>query len=149
EVIVIAGDGSFQMNMQEMAVAILNEIHVKVVILNNQYLGNVRQWQEMFYNSRYSYTCLAKRKKCPKWCNLTKRDNCPTYVPDFLKWAQSYGAVGIRVTNKKDVEPALKEMLKIKNSVVLDVLVEIEENVFPMVPAGASLDNIIVKSKSN
>ena len=145
EVIVVAGDGSFQMNMQEMAVAVLNDINVKVVILNNQYLGNVRQWQEMFYGKRYSYTCLAKRKKCPKWCNSPKRDTCPVYVPDFLKWAQSYGALGIRVTEKNDVEPALKEMLKTKNSVVLDVWTEIEENVFPMVPVGASLDNIITR----
>lgn len=145
EVIVVAGDGSFQMNMQEMAVAVLNDINVKVVILNNQYLGNVRQWQEMFYGKRYSYTCLAKRKKCPKWCNSPKRDTCPVYVPDFLKWAQSYGALGIRVTEKNDVEPALKEMLKTKNSVVLDVWTEVEENVFPMVPVGASLDNIITR----
>ncbi|MDR2666334.1 MAG: biosynthetic-type acetolactate synthase large subunit [Endomicrobium sp.] len=145
EVIVVAGDGSFQMNMQEMAVAVLNDIDVKVVILNNQYLGNVRQWQEMFYGKRYSHTCLAKRKKCPKWCNSPKRDTCPVYVPDFLKWAQSYGALGIRVTEKNDVEPALKEMLRTKNSVVLDVWTEIEENVFPMVPVGASLDNIITR----
>ncbi|MDR1511695.1 MAG: biosynthetic-type acetolactate synthase large subunit [Endomicrobium sp.] len=145
EVIVVAGDGSFQMNMQEMAVAMLNEINVKVVILNNQYLGNVRQWQEMFYGKRYSHTCLAKRKKCPKWCNLPKRDTCPVYVPDFLKWAQSYGALGIRVIEKREVEPALKEMLETKNSVVLDIWTEIEENVLPMVPAGASLDDVITR----
>jgi len=145
EVIVVAGDGSFQMNMQEMAVAVLNDINVKVVILNNQYLGNVRQWQEMFYGKRYSHTCLAKRKRCQKWCNSPKRDTCPVYVPDFLKWAQSYGALGIRVTEKKDVEPALEEMLKTKNSVVLDVWIEMEENVLPMIPAGASLDSIIMR----
>jgi len=145
EVILIAGDGSFQMNMQEMAVAVLNDINVKVVILNNQYLGNVRQWQEMFYGRRYSHTCLAERKGCPKWCNTPKRGKCPVYIPDFVKWAQSYGAVGIRVTDKKDVEPALKKMLETKNSVVVDVWTEIEENVFPMVPAGAALDNVIVR----
>jgi len=145
EVVVIAGDGSFQMNMQEMAVAALNDISVKVVILNNHYLGNVRQWQEMFYGKRYSHTCLAKRKECPKWCNSPKRGTCPVYVPDFVKWAQSYGVLGIRVTDKKDVEPALKKMLETKSSVVLDVWTEIEENVFPMVPAGASLDNIITR----
>jgi acetolactate synthase-1/2/3 large subunit len=146
EVIVVAGDGSFQMNMQEMAVAVLNEIGVKVVILNNQYLGNVRQWQQMFYGKRYSYSCLAKRKRCPKLCNTPNRDTCPVYVPDFVKWAQSYGALGMRVTDKKDVEPALKKMLAAKSSVVLDMWVEIEENVFPMVPAGASLDNIITRA---
>ncbi|MDR1401244.1 MAG: biosynthetic-type acetolactate synthase large subunit [Endomicrobium sp.] len=145
EVVVVAGDGSFQMNMQEMAVAVLNDINVKVVILNNQCLGNVRQWQEMFYGKRYSHICLAKRKKCPKWCNTPRRDTCPVYIPDFLKWAQSYGALGMRVTEKKDVEPALKKMLGTKNSVVLDIWTEIEENVFPMVPAGASLDNIVTR----
>ncbi|MCA6070913.1 MAG: biosynthetic-type acetolactate synthase large subunit [Endomicrobium sp.] len=145
EVIVIAGDGSFQMNMQEMAVAILNDIDVKVAILNNQYLGNVRQWQEMFYGKRYSHSCLAKRKKCPKRCNTPSRDKCPVYVPDFVKWAESYGALGIRVTDKKDVAPALKKMLEAKASIVLDIWVEIEENIFPMVPAGASLDDIITR----
>jgi acetolactate synthase-1/2/3 large subunit len=145
EVIAVAGDGSFQMNMQEMAVAVLNEVGIKVVILNNQYLGNVRQWQEMFYGKRYSYSCLAKRKECPKWCNTPNRDSCPVYVPDFVKWAESYGVLGIRVTKKKDVEPALKKMLETKGSVVIDMWVEIEENIFPMVPSGASLDEMITR----
>jgi acetolactate synthase-1/2/3 large subunit len=146
EVIVITGDGSFQMNMQEMVVAVLNDISVKVVILNNQYLGNVRQWQEMFYGKRYSHSCLAKRRKCPKWCNSPNRNKCPVYIPDFVKWAESYGVLGIRVTSKRDVQPALKKMLKTKTSVVLDIWVEIEENIFPMVPAGASLDDIMVRT---
>jgi acetolactate synthase-1/2/3 large subunit len=145
EVIVIAGDGSFQMNMQEMAVSVLNEINVKVVILNNQYLGNVRQWQEMFYGKRYSQSCLARRNKCPRLCNKPDRATCPVYVPDFVKWAQSYDVLGIRVTEKKDVESALKKMLETKDSVVLDVWVEMEENIFPMVPAGSSLDDLITQ----
>jgi acetolactate synthase-1/2/3 large subunit len=145
EVIVVAGDGSFQMNMQEMAIAVLNDVNVKVVILNNQYLGNVRQWQEMFYGKRYSHSCLAKRKECPKCCNTPNRDTCPVYIPDFVKWAESYGVLGIRVINKNDVESALKKMLETKASVVLDVWVEIEENIFPMVPAGASLDDIMTR----
>jgi acetolactate synthase-1/2/3 large subunit len=145
EVIAIAGDGSFQMNMQEMAVAVLNKVDVKVVILNNQYLGNVRQWQEMFYGKRYSHSCLARRKDCPQWCNTPNRDTCPVYVPDFVKWAESYGVLGIRVTDKKDVESALKKMLETKGSVVIDMWVEIEENIFPMVPAGASLDDMITR----
>ncbi len=145
EVIVVAGDGSFQMNMQEMAVAVANEVDVKVIILNNHYLGNVRQWQEMFYGKRYSHTCLARRKGCPPLCNTPNRDKCPVYLPDFVKWAESYGALGIRVTEKKDVEPALKKMLESKCSVVLDIWVEIEENIFPMVPAGSSLDEIMTR----
>jgi acetolactate synthase-1/2/3 large subunit len=145
EVIVIAGDGSFQMNMQEMAVSVVNDISVKVVILNNQYLGNVRQWQEMFYGKRYSHSCLARRKKCPQLCNTPNRATCPVYVPDFVKWAESYGVLGIRVTDKKNVESALKKMLETKSSVVLDVWVEMEENIFPMVPSGASLDDVITR----
>jgi acetolactate synthase-1/2/3 large subunit len=145
EVIVIAGDGSFQMNMQEMAVAVSNDVSVKVVILNNQYLGNVRQWQEMFYRKRYSHTCLARRKKCPKWCNTPNRNKCPIYVPDFVKWAESYGVFGMRITDKKDVEFYLKKMLEMKTSIVLDIWVEIEENIFPIVPTGASLDNMITR----
>ena len=145
EVIVIAGDGSFQMNMQEMAVAVLNQADVKVVIINNQYLGNVRQWQEMFYGKRYSNVCLAKRPVCPPLCNKPNRDTCPVYVPDFVKWAQSYGVLGIRVSKKEEVKPSIKKMLETKSSVVLDCWVEIEENIFPMVPAGASLDDMITR----
>ncbi|MDR1941972.1 MAG: biosynthetic-type acetolactate synthase large subunit [Endomicrobium sp.] len=145
EVITIAGDGSFQMNMQEMAVSVLNAVAVKTVILNNQYLGNVRQWQEMFYGKRYSHTCLARRKECPPLCNTPDRDKCPVYLPDFVKWAQSYGVLGIRVTKKSEVEPAIKQMLESKQPVVVDIWVEIEENIFPMVPAGASLDEIITR----
>jgi acetolactate synthase-1/2/3 large subunit len=145
KVIAVAGDGSFQMNMQEMAVAVLNDIDVKVIILNNQYLGNVRQWQEMFYDKRYSYSCLAKRKECPKRCNTPNRAVCPVYVPDFVKWAESYGILGMRITDKKDVEPALKKMLETKGSVVIDMWVEIEENIFPIVPVGAPLDEIITR----
>ncbi|MDR2251793.1 MAG: biosynthetic-type acetolactate synthase large subunit [Endomicrobium sp.] len=145
EVIAVAGDGSFQMNMQEMAVAVLNKVDVKVVILNNQYLGNIRHWQEMFFGKRYSHSCLAKRKECSKWCNTPNRHSCPVYVPDFVKWTESYGVLGIRVTKKKDVELALKKMLETKGSVVIDMWVEIEENVFPTVPSGASLDEMITR----
>ncbi|GHT38655.1 acetolactate synthase [Endomicrobiia bacterium] len=145
EVIVITGDGSFQMNMQEMAVVVSNDINIKVVIFNNQYFGNVRQWQEMFYNKRYSHSCLARRKGCPEWCNSPSEDKCPVYIPDFVKWAESYGVLGIRVTRKKDVEPALKKMLEIKAPVVLDIRVEREENIFPMVPVGASLDDMLTR----
>ncbi|MDR3112397.1 MAG: acetolactate synthase large subunit, partial [Elusimicrobiota bacterium] len=145
EVISIAGDGSFQMNMQEMAVSILNDIRIKTIIINNQYLGNVRQWQQMFYGKRYSQSCLSKRIECPPLCNTPNRNTCPVYVPDFVKWAQSYDALGIRISKKEEVVPALKQMLESKNSVVIDAWVEIEENVFPMVPAGKSLDDILIR----
>ncbi len=120
----IAGDGSFQMNIQELATAVYNKVPVKVAILNNGCLGMVRQWQELFYKKRYSGTCLCGN-------------------PDFVKVAEAYGAVGIRVTEKKDVVSALKKAISIDRPVVIDFQVVKEENVFPMVPAGAALNEVI------
>jgi len=122
----IAGDGSIQMNIQELATAVLNKIHVKVAILNNCYLGMVRQWQELFYDKRYSHTFLDT-------CNC----------PDFVKLAESYGAVGIRVTKKKDVKAAIEKAIKTQNTVLIDFKIEREENVMPMVPAGQAIDRMI------
>jgi len=120
----IAGDGSIQMNIQELATAVANKLPVKIAILNNGYLGMVRQWQELFYKKRYSYTQLVN--------------------PDFVKVAEAYGAKGIRVEKKKDVAGAIKKALAIKNlPVVLDFIVEEEENVFPMVPAGEAINRMI------
>jgi len=120
----IAGDGSFQMNIQEMATAVKNNVGVKVAILNNGYLGMVRQWQQLFYKKRYSGTDLSPS-------------------PDFVKIAEAYGAVGIRVSEKDEVEDALRRAISIEGPVILDFLVEREENVFPMVPVGARLDEVI------
>ena len=120
----IAGDGSFQMNIQELATAAINKVPVKVAILNNGYLGMVRQWQELFYKKRYSHTSLAGG-------------------PDFVKVAEAYGAVGIRVEKKGGVRPAIKKALSIKKPVVIDFHVELEENVFPMVPAGKAVNQMI------
>ena len=119
----IAGDGSIQMNIQELATCVCNKIPVKVAILNNGFLGMVRQWQELFYNRRYSYTHL--------------------YNPDFVKLAESYGAVGIKITRKEDVRQALEKAIAIDNVVFLDFHVEPEENVFPMVPAGEAINKMI------
>lgn len=121
----IAGDGSIQMNIQELATAVINKIPVKVAILNNCFLGMVRQWQELFYKKRYSYTSLGGA------------------CPDFVKLAESYGAVGIRVTSKVDVRPSIERALKIDNVVFLDFHIEKEENVFPMVPAGEAINRMI------
>ena len=121
----IAGDGSIQMNIQELATAVINKLPVKVAILNNCYLGMVRQWQELFYNKRYSYTSLG--------------GTCP----DFVKLAESYGAVGIRVTKKEEVRPAIDRALKIDNCVFLDFHIEEEENVYPMVPAGQAINKML------
>jgi len=134
-VIVIAGDGSFQMNIQELATAVVNKINIIVCIMNNGYLGMVRQWQELFYNKRYSQTYLCTRKLGKTHCEP---------VPDFVEVAKAYKAEGFRVTKKEDVVHTLKKALEIKDKpVVIDFWIEEEENVFPMVPAGASLDEVI------
>ena len=119
----IAGDGSIQMNIQELATCVYNKINVKVAILNNGYLGMVRQWQELFYKKRYSQVSIT--------------------APDFVKLAESYGAVGIRVDKKEDVRPALEKAIETDNTVFIDFRVEPEENVFPMVPAGKAINEIM------
>ncbi len=142
-VIDIAGDGSIQMNIQELATAVLNKLPVIVVILNNGYLGMVRQWQELFYKERYSSTCLTQGIDCPKGCS-DPSEECRLYTPDFVKLAEAYGAIGIRVTKPEEIKPALKEAGKSKTKpVLLEFLVEQEANVFPMVPAGAAISNMI------
>ena len=128
-VIDIAGDGSIQMNIQELATAVIEKLPVKIFILNNGYLGMVRQWQELFYSKRYSMTILAEDVK--------------TTCPDFVKLAESYGAKGIRASKKKDVKKALKDAFKTKGPVIVDFIIEREENVFPMVPAGESISNML------
>lgn len=124
-VIDIAGDGSIQMNIQEMMTAVCNKLPVKIVILNNGYLGMVRQWQELFYEKNYCETCMDAQ-------------------PDFVKLAEAYGAAGFRVTKKKDVESVLREAFALDKPVIVDVRVEQEENVYPMVPAGASLTEMLL-----
>ncbi len=119
----IAGDGSFQMNIQELGTVAHNRIPVKVVVLNNMYLGMVRQWQELFYNRRYAYTELPP--------------------VDFVKIADAYGVDGIRVDAKDGVREALEAALEADGPFVLDFRIEREENVFPMVPAGAAINEMI------
>ncbi|MCQ4574731.1 MAG: biosynthetic-type acetolactate synthase large subunit [Candidatus Brocadiales bacterium] len=123
-VIDIAGDGSIQMNIQELATVVHNKLPVKIAILNNGYLGMVRQWQELFYNKRYSHTTLNGN-------------------PDFVKVAEAYGAKGFRVDKKEDVRPVIDKALSIKGPVVMDFRVTQEENVFPMVPAGQAINRMI------
>jgi acetolactate synthase-1/2/3 large subunit len=133
----IAGDGSIQMNIQELATAVIKNIGVKIIILNNGFLGMVRQWQELFYGKRYSATCLRTGALNPD--KVKKSKECPEYTPDFVKLAGAYGATGIRVSKNKDVKNAIKKALKIDGPVIVDCIIDSEENVFPMVPAGASL----------
>jgi len=127
-VVDIAGDGSIQMNIQELATAVQYQVPVKVAILNNQFLGMVRQWQELFYNRRYSHTCVA--------CQ-----------PDFKKLAEAYGAKGYVITDPADVEPVLKEALFNDQPCLMDFRVAREENVFPMIPPGKTVFDIIYPLK--
>jgi acetolactate synthase-1/2/3 large subunit len=124
-VIDIAGDGSIQMNSQELATASINKLPVKVVILNNGYLGMVRQWQELFYEHRYSSSTL------------------PQDCPDFVKLAEAYGAFGVRVTEPSELDTALTAAFDFAGPAIVDVRVEREENVFPMVAPGGSIDEML------
>ena len=128
-VVDIAGDGSFQMTIQELATAVDYGLAVKVCILNNQYLGMVRQWQELFWTKRYSATCVA--------CQ-----------PDFVKLAEAYGAEGYRATRPDEVEEVLRVALASDAPAVIDFRVKREANVWPMVPAGGSIDQMMVEGTS-
>lgn len=143
DVICISGDGGIQMNIQEIATAIVYEIPLILCIFNNSYLGNVRQWQEMFFNKRYSSTCLRYRKSCGNNC---EKQNCPKYVPDFIKLAQSYEANAIRVENEDDIELALLQAKSNKNTItIIEFIIEKEANVLPIVPVGKPLSEMIME----
>jgi len=124
-VVDIAGDGSIQMNIQEMATAIQYGLPVKVVILNNRYLGMVRQWQELFYDKRYACTDME-------------------HAPDFVKLAEAYGALGLRATTPDQVESVLTQGLSSPQAAIMDFWVDREECVYPMVPAGATLTEMLL-----
>ena len=142
-VIDIAGDGSIQMNIQELATAVSEGVPVIVAILNNGYLGMVRQWQEVFQNRRYSGVCLERNAGCPPDCAEPQED-CPPYTPDFVKLAQAYGAVGIRIAKVTEIGPALEEARRVTNRpIFLDFQIEREANVWPMVPAGAGIHEMM------
>lgn len=142
-VIDIAGDGSIQMNIQELATAVLYQIPVKIVILNNQSLGMVRQWQQIFYDQRFSETCTRRNSYCPPHCSRTS-ENCPNeFVPNFSKLAEAYGATGLFSKDPKEVKPLLQKMLDTPGPVIVEFEIDQAENVYPMVPAGAALNEMI------
>jgi acetolactate synthase-1/2/3 large subunit len=144
KVIDIAGDGSIQMNIQELATAVQEELPVIVAILNNGYLGMVRQWQELFFDKRYSSTCLNRRPSCPPECKYPG-DKCPAYIPDFIQLAKAYDAVGLRVAKPEEIKPALIEAGRSKNRpVLIDFLIEQEANVWPMVPPGGANKDMLL-----
>ncbi len=125
KVICVAGDGSIQMNIQELMTAVANNLPIKILILNNSYLGMVRQWQEFFYDKNYSNTDMMAQ-------------------PDFVKLAEAYGAEGYRITTEEELETILPKALNSPHTAIIDVTVEREENVYPMVPAGAALDDMLL-----
>ena len=142
-VIDIAGDGSIQMNIQELATAVVHNLPIKILILNNTYLGMVRQWQELFFNHRYMATCLERQPSCPERCDAPS-SACPKdYIPDFVKLAEAYGAAGRRITRPEELDGALREMIGHKGVFILEVRIPKEENVYPIVPAGAALTQMI------
>ena len=149
DVIAISGDGGMQMNIQEMATAVCYELPITICILNNGYLGNVRQWQEMFFDRHYSSTCMRYRKSCPIGCN-SPTEYCPKYTPDFIQLAKSYGAKGIRITKESEISAALeaaKHTCKVPT--VIEFIIEPEENVMPIVPPGNALDDMILENENN
>jgi acetolactate synthase-1/2/3 large subunit len=140
-VIDIAGDGSIQMNIQELATISINKIPVKVAIINNEYLGMVRQWQDLFWNKRYSSTCLRGGFLC---VDCKGPAHCKTkYVPDFVRLAESYNILGLRATKHADVVQVLKQGLEADGPAIMEFIVPPEENVFPMVPAGKPIDQAL------
>ena len=127
QVIDISGDGSFQMNSQELATLVQYRLPVKIVILNNNFLGMVRQWQQLFFNKRYSQTCME--------------------LPiDFCKLAEAYGATGLSASKPEEVEAVIKKAFATKGPVIMEFKIAREENVLPMVPAGASLNEMVLAS---
>ena len=146
-VVSVSGDGGFQMNEQELATAACQELPIVICILNNSYLGNVRQWQEMFYGGRYSCTCLKKRKGCAAWCSEPSAA-CPPYIPDFVKLAESYGIEGIRVTKREDIAAAFARAKANKKApTLIEFIIERECNILPMVPGGNALSEMVTEFK--
>jgi acetolactate synthase-1/2/3 large subunit len=124
-VLCITGDGSFQMCIQELATCVHENLNVKVIIMNNNYLGMVRQWQELFYSRRYSEVGMK-------------------YFPDFVKIAEAYGATGLRAEKPEELRATLEKGLATPGVVVMDIVVTKEANVYPMMPAGAAHYEIVM-----
>lgn len=144
-VICITGDGGMQMNMQEMATAVVEDAPVIICLLNNQYLGMVRQMQQLFYGKRYEATCLRRRRTCPANCK-GPNEACPPYIPDFMQYAKTYGAHGIRVTKEEEIAAALKEARSYTDApTVTEFMISSDELVLPMVKSGNPMSEMILK----
>ncbi len=131
-VVCIAGDGGIVMNIQELATAVHYDLPVKIIVINNKYLGMVRQWQQLFFGGRYSSSHIGASE-----------------TPDFVKLAEAFGVVGLRAKEVSEVEPVLMEALRIKGPVLIDIQVDEEENCYPMVPAGAAIHEMVFEDPEN
>jgi acetolactate synthase-1/2/3 large subunit len=129
-VIDIAGDASVMMTMQEMSTAVQYELPIKIFILNNQYMGMVRQWQQLLHGNRLSHSYSEA-------------------LPDFVKLAQAYGCVGIQATKPGDLDGAIKEMISVKRPVLFDCRVATLENCFPMIPSGKAHNEMLLPAEAN
>jgi acetolactate synthase-1/2/3 large subunit len=125
QVIAFVGDGGFQMTAQELATAVQYDTNTKVIVMNNNSLGMVRQWQQIFYDRNYSHVDME-------------------WTPDFVKLAEAYGATGLRARHPAELSAVLQKGLSTPGVVVMDVIVEAEENVFPMVPPGGGIADMVL-----
>lgn len=140
-VISVSGDGGMQMNIQELATAVLEELPIIACIFNNEYLGMVRQWQKLFYGKRYGMTNL----RAGALSRRTDGAEYPEYTPDFVKLAESYGAKGIRVTKKQEIAAAFEEAKKnTKTPTIIEFIIDPEEMVYPMIKPGGTLEDMIM-----
>lgn len=140
-VVAIVGDGGFQMNVQELATAVINDLPIIICLLNNCWLGNVRQWQELYYGKRYQSTCLRRRATCPTRCVTTQE--CPAYVPNFQKLADSYEVKYRRVTSKEEIDEAFAfAMQQTEYPTLLEFMIDEEENVYPIILPGKDLSTV-------
>lgn len=145
EVICVTGDGGLQMNIQELATAVAEGADVTICLLNNYYLGMVRQMQQLFYGKRYAATCLRRRKGCPSDCKGPGKA-CPPYVPDFVKLVESYGGFGIRVEKQEDLDAAFAEAKKHTGvPKLIEFMIATDEIVLPMVKGGNPMSEMILK----
>lgn len=145
EVVCISGDGGLQMNIQELATAVTQRAEVTICVLNNYYLGMVRQMQQLFYGKRYAATCLRRRKDCPAECKGPNK-SCPPYTPDFVKLIESYGGYGIRVEKEEDIDAAFAEAKKHKGvPTLIEFMIQTDEIVLPMVKSGNPMSEMILK----
>lgn len=127
---------------QELATAVVYGVPVVICVFNNGWLGNVRQWQELFYTKRYSSTCLRARKSCKQHCSGPSAV-CPEYTPDFIRLAESYGIPAQRVTEAEEVESALEKAVShAEGPLLIEFMIEAEANVLPIVPPGNALDEM-------